>query len=73
MRRWALNAAVDVASWLLARIADVVLGRPDGPDYRSKTNRIEDIAVLQDELNALREERRRATRDMLRRGDGWGN
>jgi hypothetical protein len=39
MRRWARDAAVDVASWLLARVADVLLGKAEGPEYESKTVR----------------------------------
>lgn len=37
MKRWAVNAAVDAASWALGRVADVLLGKVDG-EHVSRTS-----------------------------------
>lgn len=64
MKTWLRNAAVDAASWTLARVADVLLGRVDGAPYTSMTSQeawleTATLEELQREVNRLRTERRR--------------
>lgn len=79
MKRWLLNAAVDAASWTLARIADVLLGKAVTSEpwpATTATDRkypggIEGLEALQREINLQRELRRKYLRDVENAGGGW--